>query len=178
MNTAGSIVAAAGLMPLILGLDIRLRRVGFVVFVVGVGMMAFSLLESPLHHLRTTFGSHPAVGVAGAALGIAGLVAAAVVFRRWPWLYLLAVVATAPARVPFHVGDTDAHLLVPLYAVIAAGAAATAYELMRDRDPGRRTGGSGSRWRGSWPGRRSRCCGAPTATKARSRCCSSTCPSV
>ncbi len=86
MNTAGSIVAAAGLVPLILGLDIRLRRVGFVVFVVGVGMMASSLLESPLHHLRTTFGSHPAVGVAGAALGIAGLVAAAVVFRRWPWL--------------------------------------------------------------------------------------------
>lgn len=140
MNTAGSIVAATGLVPLILGLDIRLRRVGFVVFAVGVGMIASSLLESPLHHLRTTFESHPAVGVAGAALGIAGLVAAAAFFQRWPWLYLLAVVATAPARVPFHVGDTDAHLLVPLYAVIAAGAAATAYELLRDREPGRRTG--------------------------------------
>ena len=123
-----------------LGLDLRFRRVGLVVFVVGVGMMASSLLESPLHHLRTTFEGHPAVGAAGAALGIAGLVAAAAVFQRWPWLYLLAVVAAAPARVPVHVGDTDAHLLVPLYAVIAAGAAATAYELVRDRDPGRRTG--------------------------------------
>ncbi len=67
------------------------------------------------------------------------MIAAAIIYR-WPWLYLLAVVATAPARVPFHVGKTDANLLVPLYVVIAAGAAATAYELLREREPARGTG--------------------------------------
>ena len=58
---------------------------------------------------------HPAVGAAGVVIGVAGLVVAAAVIHRWPWMYLLAVVATAPARIPFHVGKTDAHLLVPLY---------------------------------------------------------------
>jgi O-antigen ligase len=140
VNVAGAIVAAAGLAPLLLGLDLRLRRVGLVVFVIGVGLMCSSLLATPIHHLRTTLTGHPAIGLGGAVVGIAGLVIAAAIIYRWPWLYLLAVVATAPARVPFHVGKTDANLLVPLYVVIAAGAAATAYELLREREPARGTG--------------------------------------
>ena len=140
MNAAGSIVAAGGLAPLLLGLDLRLRRAGLIVFVIGVGMITSSLLATPLHHVRTTLTGHPAVGLAGVVIGVAGLVIAAAVIHRWPWMYLLAVVATAPARIPFHVGKTDAHLLVPLYLVIAAGVAATAYELLRDRGPARGTG--------------------------------------
>ena len=42
-------------------------------------------------------------------------------FRRWPTLLPLAVVAALPFRVPLHAGGDQANLLVPLYLVIAAG---------------------------------------------------------
>ncbi|HET6997198.1 MAG TPA: O-antigen ligase family protein [Solirubrobacterales bacterium] len=50
-------------------------------------------------------------------------------FRRWPILLPLAIVATLPFRVPLHAGGDTANLLVPLYLVIAAGVLAT---LLRD----------------------------------------------
>jgi putative inorganic carbon (hco3(-)) transporter len=59
-----------------------------------------------------------------AALGIAGLAAVAIlaaVFRRWPILMPLAIVAALPFRVPLHAGGDTANLLVPLYLVIAGG---------------------------------------------------------
>jgi O-antigen ligase len=58
------------------------------------------------------------------ALGLVGVVAAAVlayVFRRWPILLPLAIVAALPFRVPLHAGGDTANLLVPLYLVIAGG---------------------------------------------------------
>jgi putative inorganic carbon (HCO3(-)) transporter len=63
------------------------------------------------------------------------LLAAAVIavltylFRRWPILLPLAIVAAIPFRVPLHAGGDTANLLVPLYLVIAAAVAAT---LLRD----------------------------------------------
>ena len=64
-----------------------------------------------------------------AALGIAGLAAVAIlvaVFRRWPILLPLAIVAVLPFRVPLHAGGDTANLLVPLYLVVAAGVLTTA----------------------------------------------------
>jgi O-antigen ligase len=58
------------------------------------------------------------------ALGIAALALAALlayVFRRWPILLPLAIVAALPFRVPLHAGGDTANLLVPLYIVIAGG---------------------------------------------------------
>ncbi len=58
------------------------------------------------------------------ALGVVGLVAAlglAAVFRRWPVLLPLAIVAVLPFRVPLHAGGDTANLLIPLYVVIAGG---------------------------------------------------------
>lgn len=59
------------------------------------------------------------------ALLVAGAVAAslalALVFRRWPTLLPLAIVAALPFRVPLHAGGESANLLVPLYLVIAGG---------------------------------------------------------
>ncbi len=63
------------------------------------------------------------------ALGLAGLaatVALTAVFKRWPILLPLAVVAALPFRVPLHAGGDTANLLVPLYLVIAAGVLLTA----------------------------------------------------
>jgi O-antigen ligase len=47
-------------------------------------------------------------------------------FRRWPILMPLAIVAALPFRVPLHAGGDTANLLVPLYLVIAAGVVAVA----------------------------------------------------
>ena len=47
--------------------------------------------------------------------------ALAFVFRRWPILLPLAIVAALPFRVPLHAGGDTANLLVPLYLVIAGG---------------------------------------------------------
>ena len=62
------------------------------------------------------------------ALGVVGVVAAialAAVFRRWPILLTLAIVAVLPLRVPLHAGGDTANLLVPLYLVIAGGVLAS-----------------------------------------------------
>ena len=62
------------------------------------------------------------------ALVVAGLAATATfaaVFRRWPIVLPLAIVAALPFRVPLHAGGDTANLLVPLYLVIAGGAVAS-----------------------------------------------------
>ena len=70
-----------------------------------------------------------------ALLGLAVLVASAslaLVFRRWPLLLPLAIVAVLPFRIPIEAGGDTANLLVPLYLVIAAGVLTTA---LRDLAP-------------------------------------------
>ena len=62
-------------------------------------------------------------------LGIAALAGTAVlaaVFRRWPILLPLAIVAALPFRVPLEAGGDTANLLVPLYLVIAGGVVSAA----------------------------------------------------
>jgi O-antigen ligase len=71
------------------------------------------------------------VYAAAAVVGAIGAVAIAVLFRRWPWLIAVGALACAPARIPVHVGSTDSNLLLPLYAVVAGGAALLAFELVR-----------------------------------------------
>ena len=69
-----------------------------------------------------------------AAAGVAGLAVAAAlaaVFRRWPWSLAFAALVCAPVRVPVSVGDTEANLLIPLYGVVAGGALALGWELVR-----------------------------------------------
>jgi O-antigen ligase len=55
------------------------------------------------------------------------------VFRRWPVLMPLAIIAALPFRVPLEAGGDTANLLVPLYLVIAAAVLST---VLRDwNDP-------------------------------------------
>ena len=53
--------------------------------------------------------------------GAVAVGALAAIFRRWPLLLPLAIVAALPFRVPLHSGGDTANLLVPLYLVIAGG---------------------------------------------------------
>ncbi|HEU5064216.1 MAG TPA: O-antigen ligase family protein [Solirubrobacterales bacterium] len=66
-------------------------------------------------------------GRIGALLAIAAFVIAtlAYLFRRWPILLPLAVIAALPFRVPLEAGGDTANLLVPLYLVIAAAVITT-----------------------------------------------------
>src|SRR6188472_607966 len=70
-----------------------------------------------------------------ALLAIAAIAVGALtyVFRRWPVLMPLAIIAALPFRVPLEAGGDTANLLVPLYLVIAAAVLAT---VLRDwNDP-------------------------------------------
>jgi len=55
------------------------------------------------------------------ALALAAGAALAYVFKRWPILLPLAIIAALPFRIPLHAGGDTANLLVPLYLVIAGG---------------------------------------------------------
>src|SRR4051812_49543740 len=80
------------------------------------------------------------LGVAALA-ALAGVAALAVLFHRRPAWFALAVLAALPFRIPVPTGHDDtASLLLPLYAVIAAGCAAHLWRGLRA--PG---GGGGAR---------------------------------
>jgi O-antigen ligase len=74
--------------------------------------------------------SSPLVLAAGAAGAAAVLVLAWVVHRR-PTLLTLLAIAALPFRVPVSIGDSAANLLLPLYAVIAAGTLSYAWHALR-----------------------------------------------
>ena len=67
-----------------------------------------------------------------AAAAVVGVIAAGLggwLVLRVPWLLALATLACVPARIPVHVGSTQANLLLPLYGVVAVAAVALAWEL-------------------------------------------------
>jgi len=69
---------------------------------------------------------HPSHLIALGALALVASATLALLFRRWPILLPLAIVAALPFRIPLHAGGDTANLLVPLYLVIAGGVLATA----------------------------------------------------
>jgi O-antigen ligase len=92
---------------------------------------------SQIHPLR----DRPAVALAAALLGLAVVVAGAVLFDRRPSWFPVAAIAMVPFRIPIQSGGDTTNLLVPLYVVLAAGAGAYVLAAMRgrleeDRRPG------------------------------------------
>jgi O-antigen ligase len=82
---------------------------------------------SQMRHVR----NHAALAVVAVILAVAIVAALAALFRRWAWAFPLAVVFTLPFRVPITSGGSTANLLVPLYAVVAAGVIAHCIGLLR-----------------------------------------------
>src|SRR5205085_6724501 len=121
VTQVAGIVGALGLAALILG-PRPLRLAGMAAWAAGCAGLAVHL--APSGH----GGTYAAVGVAGACA--AALLAW--LFVRAPWTLALAVLACAPARFSVHLGSTKAHLLLPLYVVVAGAAAALAFRLARD----------------------------------------------
>jgi hypothetical protein len=116
---AGGVAGALGLLALMLGASRWQRLLGFAGWAVGMAVLAVYLAP---HGHRGVLAGAAVVGLVLAAVGGALLV-------RWPWLLPFAALAVLPARIPVHVGDTDANLLLPLYAVVAAAALALFWEL-------------------------------------------------
>ena len=86
-----------------------------------VGDEARGLVESP---------ARLALALAGALV----LLAAAVLFARFPAVVPVALLVAAPFRIPVGVGEEGGFLLVPLYAVLASAALALAYRAVRRED--------------------------------------------
>jgi O-antigen ligase len=76
---------------------------------------------------------------AAAVVAAAGVVVLAWIVHRRPTVLALAAIAALPFRVPVSIGDSAANLLLPLYAVIAAGTLSYAWRVLRadddERDP-------------------------------------------
>ena len=71
------------------------------------------------------------VVAAAAALGAVTVVAGAWIVHRRPTVLALAAIAALPFRVPVSFGDSAANLLLPLYAVIAAGTLSYVWRALR-----------------------------------------------
>ena len=109
-------LAAALAAGLALVLEDRRQRVAAMLAAPVFAALALTTLSTDLP------AASPRVAAGAGAAIVAVLVLAFVVHRRPTALALLAVGAL-PFRVPVSIGDSAANLLLPLYAVIAAGRA-------------------------------------------------------
>ena len=120
-------LGCAGLVVLLLATRRDLRLVGLGAWAVGAFGLAAYLAP----------GGHRTLLVAAALVGIAFAAAAGAALVRWPWALAFATVLLLPVRVPVTIGDEEANLLLPLYAVVAAFAVSLAWQLARgDGDGG------------------------------------------
>jgi O-Antigen ligase len=137
----GVLIAAAGAAGAILAPPGRLRSLAMLAALVLFPML---ILGDQWHShqivdLRHSTGRLVALGLVGLAL----TAAFAYVFRRWPILVPLAIVAALPFRIPLNAGGDTANLLVPLYLVIAGGVVAAALREWRVTQPLLPGGGTG-----------------------------------
>ncbi len=115
-------VGAVGLALLLVAARRDLRVAGLAAWAIGAGGLVAYL--APAGHHR--------VLAAAAVIGVAAAVGGAWIALRVPWLLAVATLACVPARIPVHVGSTQANLLLPLYAVVAVAAIAFAWQLAGD----------------------------------------------
>jgi hypothetical protein len=132
---AAGALGALGLALLIVAPRREARIAGLVAWAFGCGGLAIYLAPHGHHRVLA------AAVVFGAIVAGVG----AWIFLRVPWLLAIATLACVPARIPVHVGSTEANLLLPLYGVVAAAAIALAWDLFGDAPRARELG------KLSWP---------------------------
>jgi O-antigen ligase/polysaccharide polymerase Wzy-like membrane protein len=124
------IVGALGLAVLLVAQRRDLRVAGLAGWALGCAGLAVYLAPHGHHRLLA----------AAAVLGALAAAAGAYLVLRVPWLLALATLACVPARIPVHVGSTQANLLLPLYGVVVVAALALAWQLFGDGGSGRELG--------------------------------------
>jgi hypothetical protein len=126
-----ALLAAAGVVPAV-GRRARIFALTVAVLLAPVLVLADSWDSGQVADLR----DRPSLLLAAAVAAVAGLCALAWFFRRRPLWLAPALVAAMPFRIPIDLGGGDANLLLPLYAVIAGGLAATVWGAWREPAPG------------------------------------------
>ena len=126
----GGPLGAVGFSILLLAPGRAPRLAGLAATGAGVLLLAAALAPAG-HELELA-----AASVGGALFAAAG----AVGFLRWPWVVPVIALALTPVRIPVDIGTTEANLLLPLYAVVAAAALALGYQLLRDDGRARELG--------------------------------------
>jgi len=133
----GLIVAAAAAAAAIL---LPAGRPRSLAMLITLALFPALILGDQWHsHQIVDLRDHPSRLIALGVLAMAGSAALGYVFRRWPVLLPLAIVAALPFRVPLEAGGDTANLLVPLYLVIAGGVLSAAFrqgQQGRGVDPG------------------------------------------
>ncbi len=127
---AAVIAAAAAGAGVLLARDPRLRAAAMLAALALSGLAVATLEGDSLDRGVATI-------AAAAGAGLFAVLALAALLVRRPALLGVLAVAALPFRVPLQIGADTASLLIPLYGVIAAGCAATAFTWLR---PG--TGGA------------------------------------
>jgi putative inorganic carbon (HCO3(-)) transporter len=127
---AAGAAAAVGLGLLMVATRRDLRVAGLAAWTVGCGVLVVYLAPSGHHRLLA----------AAAVVGVVAAIAGAWIVLRQPWLLAAATLACVPARIPVHVGSTQANLLLPLYGVVAVAAVALAWELYGEEPRSRELG--------------------------------------
>ena len=140
MTTAVALLGTLGALAALLGRTRLLVAAGLGALGVAELLVARDLVPDGLGSSLTT-----AAGLAALALGVPFVALLAAAFVRWPVAIVPAVVATAPLRWPFEVGTENGlsiglgeagslGRLVPLYVVLAAGALALLWRLVRGEE--------------------------------------------
>jgi O-antigen ligase len=115
----GLLIAAAAAAAAILLPSGRSRSLAMLVALV---LFPALILGDQWHsHQIADLRDHPSRMLALGVLAIAASAGLAFVFKRWPILLPLAIVAALPFRVPLEAGGDTANLLVPLYLVVSGG---------------------------------------------------------
>jgi O-antigen ligase len=128
LQLAGAIAAAGLAAGSLLLASPRLRWPAVAAgLLVATALVAGQAWDGPLEELR---GSPARLALVAAAAAVA-LAALVWTLRRWPVALPLAALATLPVRIPVDLGGGTSNLLVPLYAVIAAGVIAALLDARR-----------------------------------------------
>jgi O-antigen ligase len=117
---AGGVIGAAGLAVLLVAPSRMQRLAALGAWALGALLLALYLAPD----------GHRPLLAAAAVVGLFLAGAGAYAFRRWPYVLPLAALACVAARIHVTVGSTEANLLVPMYAVVAAAALLLAWELV------------------------------------------------
>jgi hypothetical protein len=125
---AASGAAAAGMLA-------PQRRLRAAALLVALGLALALLLGEGWGELES-LRDRPAALAGLVAAGAAALVALAVLLRRFPIALPLLIAGALPFRIPIDVGGDEVNLLIPVYAVIAAGALAFALDAFGKDDGG------------------------------------------
>jgi len=123
-----AIVGAIGVGLVLLGRGRSLVAAGIGAIAIAEILFGYALI--PGHDLERLTGSAPRIGLLVLLLlGLGALTAGAL---RYPAAVPVAVALTAPFRVPVTLGDQKAFLLLPLYAVLVAGALALLVRVLQE----------------------------------------------